>query len=147
MYKTIRELIRKTADNEAIGFEFGSFDGTFTKQICAMFPQLPKRFFVFEPHPTQFEICKSNLVGFSPVELHKKAVGNRVGKIMFHASTITENGKTRVAPCSSIREPYVNVQLRPHIEFISSYEVDVITLDSFCKDAGVAKIDFICHCS
>jgi FkbM family methyltransferase len=133
-----REILRNLDDGATI-FEFGAHRAEDTLEIAACGFG---RFYAFEPDPRNLEIIRKS--GLPPgVTLIPKAVGERAGRtILYQSTNIVENFGVWTAS-SSIHRPLSSLPVGSNLRFENSVEVDVVSLDDFCKAEQIDKIDFI----
>jgi len=114
---------------------------------AAVMPCYPRcRWIAFEPHP----LCAAHILkfirdnpSFSNAILVEKAVGDHVGKTILYRSGghPTNQPDIEWTHSSSTRKPKMHLVYHPWITFDEGIEVEMTTLDSYCKD--MPKIDFI----
>lgn len=139
---TMGEIKSWVGKEDAVILEIGANDGTDTKRFAEAFPKA--RIFAFEPDPRAAQRWQSNVTA-SNVTLVQKAIGNSNGTITFHQSNgDVENGPDTGWDLSgSIRAPKDHLTRHPHINFDTTIEVPISTLDQWVEDSGIGQIDFI----
>jgi len=125
-------------------FECGVFNGEITHKLCSYLPSGFSAYYAWEPDPRSVErIGKRGLP--EGVQLIEAAVGAKDGKASFHLSGQTAATADDVSGVgSSLRKPMEkNETFYPWMTFGEQVEVQVFSLDSFCRRQGVDHIDFI----
>ena len=116
-------------------FDVGANQGSSSRQYLSMFPSATIH--AFEPHPEAFATLKERLGEMPNVILNPCAQSDACGRQVFHLSS--DQGSSSFLDFDAA-SPYVN---NLHLETRSSVEVDVLTIDSYCRDKGVEYIDFM----
>ena len=116
--------------------EIGAADGLDTLELLQAFGDRPVRIFCFEPDPRNIASFKEN-VKDSRVTLIECAIGAEDGAMTFHQSSTIYS--------SSLKAPHIqNLQsVWPEMTFENSFDVTVVTIDSFAKKYNLGTIDFI----
>ena len=123
--------------------EIGCNDGTNTLWFLEIF-DFPK-IFCFEPDPRAASRFKHKIGSRPEVSLYEFAMSNKDGKETFHMSSGEEN---ETMPegwdySGSIRKPKNHLKVHPWCKFEKSIIVKTKTLDTWCKEKGIGRIDFI----
>lgn len=131
----IRQMIN--SQNPVI-LEIGAADGTDTLEFINTFKDLDFKMYCFEPDIRNLASFKQR-ISDQRVTLFEMAVGDKNGKATFNQSNDIYNLS------SSLKKPVMeNMKATwPLMEFDKTYEVDVVTLDSFLKDNNIDVVDFI----
>ena len=131
----IRQLINTS--NPVI-FEIGAADGTDTLEFINTFNDLDFKIYCFEPDLRNIESFKQK-VNDPRVTLFEMAIGDKNGKATFNQSNDIYNLS------SSLKKPMMeNMKATwPLMDFDKTYDVDVVTLDTFLADNNIDKVDFI----
>lgn len=131
----VLEIIDQLED--ATIFEFGCYDGADTHELAR---NGFRNFYTFEADPRNLErIRKTGLP--NGVQLVPKAIGRTEGKTLLYQSTNMISGHGIWTGSSSIKKPLV--QKSENLSFDSAVEVEVVSLDRFCEEEGIEKIDLI----
>jgi FkbM family methyltransferase len=131
----IKKLLGK--ENPII-FEIGCADGKDTTEFLNTFNDLT--IYCFEPEPTNINIVK-NTINHKSHFLFEGVVSDKNGKVIFNRSR-TNNPKS-LRYSGSIKQPKEHLNEWPNIKFDETMTITSITLDKFCEDNKINKIDFI----
>ena len=142
IYSFIQEYLSKI-ENPTI-FELGCHLGEDTPNIIHLC-QGNIDYYAFEPVPDNISHISESLVVPDKVNfnLEKYAISDITGKCSLYISGGTHNNGLKNTMASSIRKPKNVLTVFPFIEFNEQIEVDSITIDDFCCDRNISKIDFI----
>jgi FkbM family methyltransferase len=129
--------------------EVGANDGTATARFLQFFPNATV--YAFEPDPRALAKFKSR--GHHPrVRLFEMAIGADDGEAEFHVSSGLPEG---LAPeylkrfpqgwdqSGSLRAPKTHTAVWPWVKFEKKMMVPVRRLDTWAREQGIAKVDFI----
>ncbi len=134
MASKIRNWVERTfCDSRRKTFiEIGANDGSDTKWLS----DIPGVFIhAFEPDPRLPIFTKSNIFW------EQTAIGNHVGMTKFYPSVISNNNKWTQS--GSIRRPTGHLERYPEVKFGEPFVVNIKTLDRYCSDMCIKRIDFI----
>jgi FkbM family methyltransferase len=129
-------LMTKFCDkNEIIFFDIGANIGKYCKMLSKSFPQ--SKVFAFEPNPNSYKILEKNKLeninisplGFGNKRMKKKIFTYKDDLTSEHSSIFKDHHKV-------ISEDLINKE-------IVSFEINITTLDYFCKKNNIDYIDFI----
>ena len=128
-------------------FEVGAYNGVNTFGFINNLHKLKKTFkyYAFECDKRNIEKIKNNKaldVYRNDFELIEKAVYSKSGVSDFYESSGYLNESNEYDCCSSLMKPYKVNTVFPFIDF-SLNKVETITLNEFCKNKGINKIDFL----
>ncbi len=123
-YAIKKSLIDK---NNIILFDVGANLGQSIKKMKMEFPT--SIIYAFEPSLNCYEVLKKNYTDKN-ILINNKAVGAGNGKIKF-------NEYSWSASNSILKRAFGTTKI------INSNEVDLISIDSFCKENNILKIDFL----
>ncbi len=126
------QLVRRP---DPIILDVGANVGSSSKQFRATFPQAVIH--AFEPHPGVFAKLKTSLENAPGIVLNPCALGDACGRLAFNLSS--DRGSSsflKFDPAS----PYLGAL---HLETEASVEVEVKTVDSYCREWGIEHIDFL----
>jgi 2-O-methyltransferase len=123
--------------------EIGCHDGSNTLWFLEIFDS--PRIFCFEPDPRAAVRFKQNIGNRPEISFFEYAISNKNGETTFYMSSGQES---EIMPegwdCSgSIRKPKNHLIMHPWCKFERNIIVQTKTLDIWCREQGVDKIDFI----
>jgi FkbM family methyltransferase len=128
-------------------FEIGACQGEDTLKYAQAFSRA--QIYAFEPLPENFEVLRQSIAVCERAQAWQLALGDVQGDAVFHVSSgapATEVGSPGavVSRSSSLLMPAAK---RPEslewLTFDRSIRVSADTLDSFCVQEGVERIDFV----
>lgn len=121
-------------------FEFGCFDGADTYELVR---NGFSRFYSFEADPRNIQKIKSRGLP-EGVVLVEKAIGRSTGMTDFYPSSNFISGHGLWTGSSSTKKPSsLMAEVSPQLQFAPKIQVPVVSLDDFCADVGIEKIDLI----
>lgn len=123
--------------------EIGCNDGSNTLWFLEIFDS-PK-IFCFEPDPRAASRFKRKIGNRPEVGFYECAISNKDGKETFYMSSGQEN---EMMPegwdySGSIRKPKNHLKIHPWCKFEKKIIVKTKRLDTWCKEKGIDRIDFI----
>lgn len=123
--------------------EIGCHHGTHTLWFLDMFDS--PRIFCFEPDPRAALRFKQNLGDRPEISFYEYAIGSKNGETTFYMSS---GRKNELMPedwdySGSIRKPKYHLKLHPWCKFEENIIVNTKTLDTWCQETTIDKIDFI----
>src|SRR3972149_2154443 len=121
-------------------FEIGGHLGEDTVHIHSTFKEMSPRIYTFEPDPRNVEHIRKVVKFPDCITFIDKAVGNENRRATFHLSSREDRPWTH---SSSLRQPKEHLTVYPWVKFNETVEVDVVRLETFCKENNIPKIDFI----
>jgi FkbM family methyltransferase len=119
-------------DRPKIFVEIGANDGRDTQWMSDI-PGVTVH--AFEPDPRLSPGTKPN------VFWRQVAIGNQTGMTTFYPSAVYDDAPWTES--GSIHQPTGHLQRYPGVKFGEPFQVSITTLDIYCHDAGIEKIDFI----
>jgi len=130
-------------------FDIGACEGEDSIRYARMFPR--SRVFTFEPLPANQAIIRANFIryGLDRAELVPLALSNRAGPADFHVSAGRPAGAADEATwnygnkSSSLLPPTSSTPMHGWIQFPEKITVACETLDAFCAQRSIERIDFI----
>jgi len=133
--QSIRQLINSASP---VIFEIGAANGEDTLEFINTFNDLNFKMYCFEPDLRNIDAFKKR-INDPRVKLFEMAVGDKDGRAIFNQSADIYNLS------SSLKKPnMVNMKATwPLMEFDKTYEVDVITIDTFLQQQNIPLVDFI----
>jgi hypothetical protein len=140
VYRSIIKTLFSEDDQLTI-FDLGCNDGSDTMWFKNNFPNCEIHSFEFDER--NFELYLNKLKYIDKIYLNKCAVSNVNSKSIAYLSTDQKNGNPNTGS-NSIKKPTDVIYIDfPFIEFNETVEVETITLDTYCVDKNINKIDFI----
>ena len=130
------DLERWLGTSPRVIFDVGANTGQSMAVFAKLFPDATV--FAFEPFPTSFKELKINAAGLSRVQVYPFALGSEQGrKTMFTFEANVTNSLLQSAPESAGLVPDGAMASR------DPCEIESRRLDSFVRQAGVNRIDFL----
>lgn len=121
-------------DKVQIIFDLGANQGGITKEYKKIFQDA--RIYCFEPFPEMFKKLSDNVIGYDDVHVYNKAISYKTEKRTFY---INENVDTN----SLLESQHTGMRSDAQVKNRSIIEVEAISLDEFCKDNKISKIDIL----
>ena len=145
-----KELLRLFRPGEALTIlDIGSCEGEDSVRYARRFPQA--HVYAFEPLPANQQLIRANFARHATTntELVPLALSDRSGEATFHVSS--GRPKDEFAgkdwnygnKSSSLLAPAQNDPMYGWVEFKEAITVRTDTLDHFCRERALARIDFI----
>jgi FkbM family methyltransferase len=131
-YEDMAFLLHALRPDE-IFVDVGANVGDYSKEVIASYPGTQA--FLFEPHPQTFQKLE-NESALKAARKFNIAFGEKLEKINFYDRSDISGG-------SSHASFYKEVISGIHNQNPVGFEVEVKTLDSFCSDYNILKIDFL----
>jgi len=130
-------------------FEIGACEGEDTIKLRRRFPNA--EIYAFEPLPKNIQRMKRNYKKYRApgINAHQEALSDRDGKAKFYVSSGHPADLPRTASwdygnkSSSLLEPKEHLKIHKWLSFKEKIDVKTRRLDSFCREKGIKKIDFI----
>jgi len=119
--------------NGGVFFDVGANVGNYAKELLAAYPVA--KGYLFEPHPVTFEKL-NNDCSLGSFKKFNIALGDTNDRLKFYDRSDSVEGSTHA---SIYREVIAGIHSQSPIEI----EVEVKTLDSFCSENNITKIDFL----
>ena len=117
-------------------FDVGANEGQSAREFLRHFPAA--RIFSFEPTPATFQSLKL-LAGSEPrLTAVNQALGEASGKVSFNENAFHQTNS--ILPSNRQGEEYLGPAVTEHQRKI---EVEMTTLDAFCRQTSVEKIDLL----
>jgi len=123
--------------NPKIIFEAGCADGSHTVMIANFFQTAT--IYAFEPVLEYYEIAKEKTKHLKNVKLFNIALGETDED---HEIYISRNAEGNIWCSNSLLKPKEHLISNPHILFPETRITKVVTLDTFCAENNINKIDF-----
>ncbi len=120
--------------NATIIFDVGANRGQSTEKYIQIFPQ--SKIHAFEPFPETCEIFRNKYSGNPSVILNECALSNSIG-------TATLNVNTSVDTNSILETKSLGVTSDKSCKTLGQIEIKTDTLDHYCKDNNIQKIDIL----
>jgi len=132
-YLATRELV--TADAPVI-FDVGANVGATARRYRALYPRATIH--CFEPYPPSFAQLSAALAGDGLVSLHPTALSSAAGRAVLNVNRSAETNS--LLPSDRRAAQYWGEGL---LETQSEVEVPLQTLDGFCAESSIARIDVL----
>jgi FkbM family methyltransferase len=126
-----KEIIKGSVE---VIFDLGANRGDVSLQYGKTF--LQANIYSFEPFPEIFNILSSNVSGIKNITAYQKALSDREGKFSFF---VNQNADTN----SLLQPKKMGLSSDKEVENRNQIEVDVWTIDNFCINNGIKKIDIL----
>lgn len=140
----IKEKFRKHIKKDiSTVFELGAWDGLFARGLQEVYS--PKEIHLFECNSKVFPVIERNIANLTNVFLHKHAVLDYDGEVSFYPiKTTSPNNRYESGPSSIFKTDHS----RPSVCTVNLSQTETTvpckTLDTFCKEQGIDKVDLIC---
>jgi FkbM family methyltransferase len=143
----VRRLFR--ASETLVICDIGACEGEDSIRFARLFPRA--RVFAFEPLPANQTLIRANFTryGVTNAELVPVALSDRAGEASFHVSSgrpsnlFAGENWNYGNKSSSLLPPASTSPMHGWIEFKETVKVRTMTLDAFCAERGLDRIDFI----
>ena len=143
IYEWIKE---QNFNTNSVIFEIGAHFGLDTEKIYELSNHA--NIHAFEPDPRNIEILKTRGID-KIVKLVNIAISDSIGTALFHLSggkvytgnELLDNNDWSAS--SSLKQPTKHLERHPWCKFENKIEVDIISLDSYCRINRIENIDFI----
>ncbi len=127
--------------DQPVIFELGAHCGEDTQRLAGHLRQ-PYQFFAWEPDPRSLGALREAVAALPQVTVVAAAAGAEDGTAAFHLSSRRDGGAFTDA--SSLLPPTPAMQAAaPWLAFDEQVTVPVRTLDAFCAEQQVSRIDFV----
>lgn len=133
-----KKSIKEYLDENAIILEAGASDGGDTLEMSSLFPK--GKIYAFEPVASFYDQLKEKLKDHNNVQIFPYALSDTTGSQQFNLSR-DEQGN--IASSSSLLKPKEHLTEHPEILFTEAITVQTITIDDFCHQNKIEKIDFL----
>jgi len=140
---THAEIRERVGIPNPVILEIGCNDGRDTLQFLQVFEQ--PCVYCFEPDPRAAKRFQDAVGDRDEVQLFELALGHKQGQTAFHMSSGKESEEWPEGWdfSGSIRKPAKHLEVHPWCRFDRVISVEITTLDKWCAEQGVEKIDFI----
>lgn len=131
----IRRFLKSWLDGveQPVLFDVGANEGAYSKALCNSFPTA--RIHSFEGHPKTFQRLVVATRGL-PVNTANTAVGAKCGRITLFDYVSTPAGSEHATVIPSVLRVFQSGDT-------VSYDVPLITIDSYCRSKMIDTIDFL----
>lgn len=129
----LKDKYFKITDAPWVIFDVGANVGNYTKAITDIFSDSNYHLYCFEPSAKTFEILANNLSKSEKVSLINLGMSNKESKQILY----TDNDGSGMASLTKRNLEYRNI----HMD--KSEEVNLTTIDIFCKQNKINQIDFL----
>jgi FkbM family methyltransferase len=131
--KFLRNISKIFAEKEIIAFDVGANIGDYTDMISRFFKN--NRIYAFEPHPKSYELLKQKFKGKDNIILYQFGLGSSN-----YSTKLYDYKDSDFSPhASTYGEMFNDIYKRE----TTSYEIEVITLDSFIEREKIESIDLL----
>ena len=143
-YPRLASYYRKHVEvKQPVIVDVGANKGQSIRFFLQLFPEA--KIFGFEPNPRLYEMLKKKFSHLANVRLIQKGVSNRNGKLLLK-ETVTD--ETSTFEELNYGSDYLKMKakvlgVKPEEIVATSYEVDVITLQTFLKEESIDDIDVV----
>jgi FkbM family methyltransferase len=120
-------------DDIRVIFDIGSLNGIEAIYFSQLLPNC--RVYSFEANPTSFLHVKDNQKNYPNISQHQVAISDYVGKTQFHITPANVGASSLLKP--------LQIAYNPAGTGFVSIDVDCTTVDKFCDDNGIDKVDLI----
>jgi len=122
--------------SEPVIFDIGAHTGAITKTYRDRFPL--SYIYSFEPFPQSFKTLTDSVKGDARITCHQTAVSEADGTAVFNSNL---NSATNSLLASDDRG--ASFWGEGFLDTTSKIEVNTTTIDSFCREEGIANIDIL----
>jgi FkbM family methyltransferase len=133
----IQDWIINNLSLDSIIVEAGAFDGSDTQFFCDRFTN--GKVYAFEPVDELFNFCSQKLYQYKNLNLFKKALSSETGQ----QNIFISDRFGQIFASSSLLKPKDHLQVHPQITFNVERIIESITLDDFCEQEKIEKIDLM----
>lgn len=138
--KTLKIVTKRLrAAKEPIMVDVGAYTGSVTKKFLKKVPGL--KVYAIEPCKKNCKEIKKRCKGLD-VDIHQLAIGNNCGTAILHIVNIKDRkGSSNM---NSLYFKHVTVHSKGEtVRKAHDEEVKILTMDAFCKENKITKIDFL----
>jgi FkbM family methyltransferase len=130
-----KQLLKKYLPPDPVIVEAGAHIGIDTIELACVFPK--GKIYAFEPVSHIYEKLLNNTKSYNNIHCQKLALGdqNKMGEI-FISSGLSDGS-------SSLLLPKDHLIYHPEVNFEIKEAVIISTLDSWCDDHGIHKVDLL----
>lgn len=121
---------------DATIFEVGSADGLDSLRFLSTFKDEAFRLHCFEPDPRHWRALQEKL-NDPRVHLNSSAIGDRIGEAVFYQTSTIYSSSLKQPNLPTLQEQWPAVSLAQEIP------VKVTTLDRYCQEQSIDRIDFL----
>ena len=144
--KLLQSIITK--EESVVFFDIGACEGESSIRYSRLFPNA--KVFTFEPLPSNFELVQKNITSYKSTSIFplQLCLSDSVGETTFHVSSGNpENTKSEDwnygNKSSSLLAPAKTKEVHSWLKFEDEIKVQTTTLQKFCTEQNISKIDFI----
>lgn len=129
----LKLLFNKKQTEKLIVFDVGANKGDYVKKVLDCAPNA--NVYAFEPHPTTFQKLLSLSKSMRNLYAINKGCGDRSGKLKFFDHANADGSEH----ASLIEDIIIDL----HKSDAICYDVEVTTIDMFCSESNITKIDLL----
>jgi FkbM family methyltransferase len=130
-----KSLMQKFLPPNPFIIEAGAHVGVDTAEMSRRWPN--SVIHAFEPVEPLYAHLTQRVSRCRNVQCHRLALGAKAGRLAMYISGGVSDGS------SSLLRPALHIVDHPDTTFDQTEEVDVVTLDGWCKAHGVGQVDFL----
>lgn len=128
-------MMDKAEISDPVIFDVGAHKGSVAKRYRELFPF--SKIYCFEPFPDSFNVLEAETASDRNITVVKAAVAKIAGKSTFYVNNLNDTSSLMSRPSSSRR------YYPKDAGTIENISVDTITLDTFCEQNDLHKIDIL----
>ena len=136
------------ADATITIFDIGACEGESSIRYARLFPK--SQIYTFEPLPGNFKLIQGNIFTYNTGNIHPKqlCLSDQSGETMFYVSSgkpdsVSGEDWDYGNKSSSLLAPAKAKEVYRWLKFENTVIVQTETLDNFCQNGHISKIDFI----
>lgn len=126
---SVFDYIDKKEQHDLVIFDVGSNNGQYLGHLLSFFKHRKVSYYCFEPDPVAFGHLSKFAASKPDVSIFNLAFGGKPGVMTLYQSN-----------SGSVGSSLVSLESKPDQQKV---DVQVVTLDSFCKEHGITSIDFL----
>lgn len=130
-----KELIGRYLPSRPVILEAGAHIGVDTEEMLNTWRD--STIHAFEPIPELFSKLESRVAGNSRAHLYKLGLGDKPGRSKIFVSSGASDAS------SSLLKPKRHLEVNPAVKFEKQIDIKVVTIETWAKEYGVPKIDFM----
>ncbi len=115
-------------------FDIGANDGSYSIMLINVFTGA--KVFAFEPVASIYDTAVSKIKDHAGITLINKAVSNYAGTMELYTDSSSNNNQISSSFADGLKDFY-------QVNDLQKLSVDVVTIDSFCQDNNISRIDFL----
>lgn len=132
-YRALKEIANDYVENKITIFDVGANIGDFSNQVSALFKYSELTLMAFEPSSRSFSTLKDNTANNPAIQLFNIGFGEKPESVKLYFDT---NG-------SEMASTYKRNLDHLNIHMDNFEQIELSTIDYFCKQKGISIIDFL----